>query len=69
MAVNFIPFYPLVVLLTFSPLTHFTSRFGDYSPVLGFSWVFHIFDEKNIVPHPISALTGADWGTHILYLR
>jgi hypothetical protein len=38
-------------------------------PLLGFSWGFHIFDEKNIELKPITALTGADWESHLPYLR
>ena len=39
------------------------------TPLLGFSWGFHIFNEENIVLKPIAALTAADWEAHLPYLR
>ena len=39
------------------------------SPLLGFSWGFHIFDEKNIVLKPVTLLASTDWEMHLPYLR
>jgi hypothetical protein len=39
------------------------------TPLLGFSWGFHILAEENIVLEPISALTPSDWESHLPYLR
>ena len=39
------------------------------TPLLGFSWGFHVFDEKNIMRKPITPLTAADWEAHLPYLR
>jgi hypothetical protein len=39
------------------------------TPLLGFSWGFHVFDEKNIVLKPVTHLTAADWQAHLPYLR
>jgi hypothetical protein len=38
-------------------------------PLLGFSWGFHIFEEKHIELKPITPLTAADWESHLSYLR
>ena len=38
-------------------------------PLLGFSWGFHIFDEKNIMLKPVTPLTSSDWDAHLPYLR
>jgi hypothetical protein len=39
------------------------------TPLLGFSWGFHIFDDKHIELKPITPLTAADWESHLPYLR
>jgi hypothetical protein len=39
------------------------------TPLLGFSWGFHVFDENNILLKPVTPLTAADWETHLPYLR
>ena len=39
------------------------------TPLLGFSWGFHITDDKNIELKPITVLTVADWEAHLPYLR
>ena len=39
------------------------------TPLLGFSWGFHVFDERNIVLKPITPLTAVDWEAHLPYLR
>ena len=39
------------------------------TPLLGFSWGFHIFDEQNIMLKPVTPLTSADWAAHLPYLR
>ena len=39
------------------------------TPLLGFSWGFHIFNADNIVLKPITSLTAADWEAHLPYLR
>jgi hypothetical protein len=39
------------------------------TPLLGFSWGFHIIDEKNIELKPATVLTAADWDSHRPYLR
>lgn len=38
------------------------------TPILGFSWGFHILDAKNIVLKPITVLTAADWEAHLPHL-
>ena len=38
------------------------------TPLLGFSWGFQVFDEKNIVLKPVTSLTAADWQEHVPYL-
>jgi hypothetical protein len=38
------------------------------TPLLGFSWGFHITDDKNIELKPITVLTAADWEAHLPYL-
>ena len=39
------------------------------TPLLGFSWGFHIFDEQNIMLKPLTPLTSSDWAAHLPYLR
>jgi hypothetical protein len=39
------------------------------TPLLGFSWGFHIFNEKNIILKPITALSPADWKSHLPYFH
>jgi hypothetical protein len=39
------------------------------TPLLGFSWGFHIFDDKHIVLKPVTSLAAADWDDHLPYLR
>ena len=39
------------------------------TPLLGFSWGFHVFDEKHIELKPITPLTAADWDAHLPYFR
>jgi hypothetical protein len=39
------------------------------TPLLGFSWGFHITDDKHIELKPITVLTAADWAAHLPYLR
>ena len=39
------------------------------TPLLGFSWGFHIFNKENIELKPITSLTAADWEAHLPYLR
>jgi hypothetical protein len=39
------------------------------TPLLGFSWGFHIIDEKKIELKPVTVLTAADWASHLPYLR
>ena len=39
------------------------------TPLLGFSWGFHIHDDRNIELKPIAVLSAADWGSHLPYLR
>jgi hypothetical protein len=50
-----------------------TSPFGGntriVTPLLGFSWGFHITNEKNIELKPITVLTAGDWKTHLPYLH
>ena len=38
-------------------------------PLLGFSWGFHVYSEKDILLKPITSLTAADWEAHLPYLR
>jgi hypothetical protein len=38
-------------------------------PLLGFSWGFHIIDDKNIDLKPPTSLTSADWESHLPYLQ
>jgi hypothetical protein len=49
------------------------SPFGDNSrivtPLLGFSWGFHVTDDTRIELKPVTALTAADWEAHLPYLR
>ena len=39
------------------------------SPLLGFSWGFHIFDRDNIMLKPVTPLASSDWAAHLHYLR
>jgi len=37
--------------------------------LLGFAWGFRIDDEGNVALEPITALTAADWASHLPYLQ
>ena len=39
------------------------------TPLLGFSWGFHISAQGEITLHPIASLTASDWEAHLPYLR
>lgn len=39
------------------------------TPLLGFSWGFHIADDGNVTLDPIASLTAADWELHLPYLK
>jgi hypothetical protein len=39
------------------------------TPLLGFSWGFHITDNAQVRLDPIASLTAADWESHLPYLR
>lgn len=39
------------------------------TPLLGFSWGFHISNSRNVTLDPIASLTAADWESHIPYLQ
>ncbi len=39
------------------------------TPLLGFSWGFHVHDEKHIELKPITPLTAADWEAHLPYFH
>ncbi len=39
------------------------------TPLLGFAWGFHVADNGNVALKPITALTAADWESHLSYLR
>lgn len=39
------------------------------TPLLGFAWGFHVFDDKNIALIPPASLTAGDWESHLPYLR
>ena len=39
------------------------------TPLLGFSWGFHISEDANVKLHPIASLSAADWESHLPYLR
>jgi len=39
------------------------------TPLLGFSWGFHVADDGNVTLDPVSPLTAADWASHLPYLR
>jgi hypothetical protein len=39
------------------------------TPLLGFSWGFHIADDRTVTLDPVSPLTAADWESHLSYLR
>ena len=39
------------------------------TPLLGFSWGFHIADNGNVTLQDVAALSAADWQSHLSYLR
>jgi hypothetical protein len=39
------------------------------TPLLGFSWGFHIADDGNVTLDPIASLAAADWQSHLPYLH
>lgn len=39
------------------------------TPLLGFSWGFHVSDDGNVKLEPVASLTSADWEAHLPYLR
>ena len=39
------------------------------TPLLGFSWGFHVADDGNIILDPVATLTAAGWELHLPYLR
>jgi len=39
------------------------------TPLLGFSWGFHIADDGDVTLDPITSVTSADWESHLPYLR
>ena len=39
------------------------------TPLLGFSWGFHVADDEDVTLDSISSLTAADWESHLPYLR
>jgi hypothetical protein len=39
------------------------------TPLLGFSWGFHVADDGNVTLEPVASLSAADWESHIPYLR
>ncbi|HUF00371.1 MAG TPA: hypothetical protein VMN99_14025 [Anaerolineales bacterium] len=39
------------------------------TPLLGFSWGFHISDDGQVTLEPVAGLAAADWKSHIPYLR
>jgi hypothetical protein len=39
------------------------------TPLLGFSWGFHISDDGIVTLEEVAALTAADWESHLPYLR
>ena len=39
------------------------------TPLLGFSWGFHVTDDGNVTLDPIASLRAADWESHLPYLR
>ena len=39
------------------------------TPLLGFSWGFHVAEGGNVTLDPVAALTAADWESHLSYLR
>jgi hypothetical protein len=39
------------------------------TPLLGFSWGFHIADNRSVTLQDVAALNAADWQSHLLYLR
>ncbi len=39
------------------------------TPLLGFSWGFHIADDGDVTLNPLTSLTATDWESHLPYLR
>ena len=39
------------------------------TPLLGFSWGFHVADDGSVALKPVTSLTAADWESHLPYLR
>ena len=39
------------------------------TPLLGFSWGFHVADDGNVTLDPIASLRAAEWESHLPYLR
>ena len=39
------------------------------TPLLGFSWGFHVADDRNVTLAAASVLTASDWESHLPYLR
>jgi hypothetical protein len=39
------------------------------TPLLGFSWGFHVWDNGNVKLEPVASLTSAAWESHLPYLR
>jgi hypothetical protein len=39
------------------------------TPLLGFSWGFHVADDGNVTLDPVVPLSAADWESHLSYLR
>jgi len=39
------------------------------TPLLGFSWGFHVADDGDVTLDPIARLTPVDWESHLPYLR
>lgn len=41
----------------------------EVTPLLGFSWGFHITDDGRVTLNQVAPLTAADWYSHLAYLR
>jgi hypothetical protein len=54
---------------SFLAASPFSGNTRIVTPLLGFSWGFHIADDKNTELKPITVLTAADWDAHLPYLR
>jgi len=39
------------------------------TPLLGFSWGFHVLDHGNVKLEPVAILSAVDWERHLPYLR